>query len=45
MKNYYIMCVTTQIIVPITPKFVFVLTKCGKPGKNLNNSTIYKKMF
>ena len=47
--NYYIMCIITQIVVPITPKFVFVLTKFGKPGKHLvtviNNSALYKKMF
>ena len=30
IKNYYIMCIITQIVVPITPKFVFVLTKFGK---------------
>ena len=49
IKNYYIMCIITQIVVPITPKFVFVLTKFGKPGKHLvtviNNSALYKKMF
>ena len=30
------MCIITQIVVPITPKFVFVLTKFGKPGKPVN---------
>ena len=47
------MCIITQIVVPITPKFVFVLTKFGNPGKHLkhkfftviNNSVLYKKMF
>jgi len=37
IKNYYIMCIITQIVVPITPKFVFVLTKFGNPGKHLTN--------
>ena len=27
------MYIITQIAVPITPNFVFVLTKFGKPGK------------
>ena len=36
---YYIMCIMTQIVVPITLKFVFVLTKFGKPGKHLGVPT------
>ena len=28
------MCIITQIVVPITPKIVFVLTKFGKPGRH-----------
>ena len=42
IKNYYIMCIITQIVVPITPKFVFVLTKFFTV---INNSALYKKMF
>ena len=43
--NYYIMCIITQIVVPITPKFVFVLTKFGKPGKHLGVPTSTSAMF
>ena len=36
LKNYYyIMCIITQIVVPIAPKFVFLSTKFGKPGRHL----------
>jgi hypothetical protein len=52
IKNYYIMCIITEIVVVITPKFVFVLTKFGKFGHHkhefftvMNNSALYKKMF
>ena len=49
LKNYYIMCIITQIVLPITPKFVFVLTKFGQHKHKfftvINNSALYKKMF
>ena len=32
IKYYHIMCIITQIAVPIIQKFVFVLTKFCKPG-------------
>ena len=51
-QNYWSMCIIIkQIVPPITPKFVVVVTKFGKSGKRfkcftvVNISALYKKMF
>ena len=49
------MCIMTQIVVPITPKFLFArvltrFTKFGQPTQTqiltvINNSAFHKKMY